>query len=177
MPTQSRRADVLISTTLRDTAYLKAARDAILRVDMFPMMVEQFEGSDEVTVVLRRVDEAEIYTGILGGRYGYVPKNPERNPERLSIMEIAYRRATERGIPILVFIRRDINNTLEEVDVDPGLIDRLNRFKGHLQKNHTVYFFETPDDLRKGLLEALSRLRSPAELQRIRDLYRAWVDT
>ena len=44
------------------------------------------------------VDEADIYIGIYGQRYGTVPQGHD-----ISITEMEFNRAVERGLPILVF--------------------------------------------------------------------------
>ena len=59
---------------------------------------------DPVEYSLNLVEDAEIYIGIFALRYGYVPEDPDRNPDGLSITELEYRHAFERGIPVLIFI-------------------------------------------------------------------------
>jgi hypothetical protein len=55
--------------------------------------------ADGVKASLNKVDQADIYIGVFGFRYGFVPKGSE-----ISITEMEYNRATEKGIPKLIFL-------------------------------------------------------------------------
>src|SRR5258707_9982469 len=96
---------VIISSTALDLPeYRKQVMDACLRQGMFPTMMEYMPAADTeaISASLALVDEADIYVGIFAHRYGYVPK--ENNPLQISITEMEYNRAAERGIPRLIFI-------------------------------------------------------------------------
>ena len=54
---------------------------------------------DKIASSLRKVDRAEAYVCIIGYRYGTRDPCPTRNPENLSLTELEWRRAKERGIP------------------------------------------------------------------------------
>src|SRR5689334_1410961 len=106
-PKRTHRADVMVSSTSRDLpAHRKAAIDAIWRCGMFALAMEAGTATpgDAIKFSLNMVDEAEVYVGIFGYRYGYVPDDPIRNPDKLSITELEFRRAEERKIPILLFV-------------------------------------------------------------------------
>ena len=127
----SERIDVMISSTFKDfEPHRPGILDAILRVSMHPLMMEFMPASDRDAIdeSLRIVDDAEIYLGIFGFRYGYVPDDPIRNPKRLSITELEYRRAVERDIPrICFFMDKTHPITMadtEEDSKDPIEIDR-----------------------------------------------------
>src|SRR2546421_7831489 len=93
--------DVMISSTARDLpAHRKEAMDACLRQGMHPIMMEHLPASDAdaIKASLDMVNEAEIYLGIFAHRYGYVPKGYD-----ISITEMEYNRAVDRGIPRLMF--------------------------------------------------------------------------
>jgi len=101
----SERIDVFISSTSRDLpAHRQQAMDACLRMGMFPIMMEHLPASDAdaIEASLKMVDEAEIYLGIFAWRYGYIPAGYD-----ISITEMEYRRAVERGIPRLIFVMHD----------------------------------------------------------------------
>src|SRR5690242_6174980 len=102
--------DVMISSTSRDLPeHREQARDAVSRSRMSSWAMEDLTATlgDAISVSLEMVDKAEIYIGIIGMRYGYIPDDPKRNPNRLSITEMEYRRALERGIPVLVYLMHD----------------------------------------------------------------------
>ena len=65
------------------------------------------EASDTrpVDACLALVDRADIYVGIFGFRYGYIPDGQTK-----SVTHLEYELALERGIPILAFlIDPDVN--------------------------------------------------------------------
>lgn len=97
----SNHIDVMVSSTFKDFIdHRKQAIEAIMRLGMHPLAMEHMNASDAdaLTESYRLVDEAEIYIGLYGFRYGFVPDDP-RNPDRLSITELEYRRAQARKIP------------------------------------------------------------------------------
>ncbi|MBE2270497.1 MAG: DUF4062 domain-containing protein, partial [Anaerolinea sp.] len=158
--------DVMISSTSIDLPeHRKQAMDAILRSKMYPIAMEHLtaEDSDALTTSLDMVDNAEVYVGIIGMRYGYIPKDPERNPKKLSITELEYRRAVERGIPILIFFMSDDHpvpprkagepNTFEEQSADGR--KKLARLKKELSTLRVGSFFTSPQELRADIVQAL----------------------
>src|SRR4051812_13923455 len=91
------KKNVMISSTARDLPdHREQVLDACLRQGMFPVMMEYLPASDADAIAesLRMVDEADIYLGIFAHRYGYVLKGYD-----ISITEMEYNRAVERGIP------------------------------------------------------------------------------
>lgn len=96
----------MISSTARD---LPEHRDkvmhACLRQGMsHPDMMEHLSATDAnaAEVSLRMVEKADLYLGVFGFRYGYV--QPGSN---ISVTEMEYNRAVERGIPRLIFLMHD----------------------------------------------------------------------
>jgi hypothetical protein len=55
--------------------------------------------ADAIQASLKMVGEAVTYLGVFAHRYGYVPKGYD-----ISVTEMEYNRAVERGIPHLIFI-------------------------------------------------------------------------
>lgn len=95
---------VIVSSTARDLPeHREEVMDACLRQSMFPKMMEHLPASDADAIAesLKLVDEANIYLGIFAHRYGYVPKGYD-----ISITEMEYNRAVERGIPRMKAMRR-----------------------------------------------------------------------
>ena len=60
------------------------------------------------------MDEADIYLAILGHRYGHIPKGKTK-----SITHYEYERATQRGIPRLIFIMHE-EHPVKARDVERG---------------------------------------------------------
>src|SRR3712207_9429890 len=94
------RPVVMVSSTARDLPeHREHVLDACLRMGMYPSMMEHLPAvdADAIAASLSMVDEAELYLGVFAHRYGYVPA--ENNPRQISITEMEYDRAVERGIP------------------------------------------------------------------------------
>ena len=149
------RIDVMISSTARDLPdYRRQAMDACVRQGMFPIMMEHLPamGDDAISASMAMVDEAEIYLGIIARRYGYIPEGHE-----ISITEMEYNRARERGIPCLIFIMDDDAAEKTASDDDAAKAAKLSAFKERLKVDQVVNFFETPIDLRAQIINSLSR--------------------
>jgi hypothetical protein len=89
---------VMISSTALDLPdHRKEVQDACLRQGMLPVMMEHLPATDADAIAesLRLVDEADIYLSIFAYRYGYIPKG-----QSISITEMEYNRAIERGFPV-----------------------------------------------------------------------------
>ncbi|MET0646665.1 MAG: DUF4062 domain-containing protein [Pyrinomonadaceae bacterium] len=153
---------VFVSSTIRDLpAHREEVSDACLRMGMYPLMVEDLPASDRQTVEhsIRMVDEAEVFLGVIGHRYGYVPR--EGNPQQISITEMEYDRAVERGIPRLIYVMHE-NHLVAPTDVEQGEgMEKLGRLKARLTAEQSIRFFKSPADLRGYVINDLSLLREP----------------
>ncbi|MFP4322396.1 MAG: DUF4062 domain-containing protein [Anaerolineales bacterium] len=160
------RIDVMISSTARDLPhYREEARDACMRLGMFPIMMEHLPAMDADAIVasLAMVDEAEVYLGIIARRYGYVPHGHD-----ISITEMEYNQAVTRDIPRLIFIMDEAHAATTDDDGDPAKTAQLARFKARLQQEQVVNFFTDPADLRAKIISSLARyhLRQTSTLYR-----------
>ncbi|MFL6255281.1 MAG: DUF4062 domain-containing protein [Pyrinomonadaceae bacterium] len=155
----NRRPVVVVSSTARDLpAHRKEVLDACLRQGMFPVMMEHLPAADADAIEesLRMVDGADFYLGVFAHRYGYVPEGRD-----VSITELEYERAVERDIPRLVFlIDKSHPINIDDVEMGEGAA-KLKAFKGRLEKERVVSYFNSPTDLRAKVIDALSRLRQP----------------
>jgi hypothetical protein len=116
-------------------------------------MMEHLSAADDggLEESMRLVDEADIYLGILGHRYGHIPKRKTK-----SITHLEYERATRRRIPRLIFIMHE-NHPVRARDVEKGAAaEKLEKFKRRLMGDHTVNFFESPEHLRSLVASALA---------------------
>jgi Domain of unknown function (DUF4062)/HEAT repeats len=151
---------VMISSTIRDLEeHRQAVLDACLRQGLLPRMMEHLPASDDngLAESMCLVDEADIYLAILGHRYGHVPKGKTK-----SITHYEYEQATRRGIPRLIFIMHD-EHPVKARDVEKGEgSEKLEQFKAKLQKDHTVNFFKSPDDLCGLVVNSLAQLKKEA---------------
>lgn len=149
---------VMISSTARDLpAHRKEVMDACLRQGMHPVMMEHLSasGDEAIGASLKMVNEADVYLGVFAHRYGYVPDGHE-----ISVTEMEYDRAVERGIPRLIFVMGE-DHPIKAKDIEVEAAAQLKAFKARVQAENIVNFFDSPADLRAKAIDSLSRLREP----------------
>ena len=148
----------MISSTVLDLPdHRREVREACLRQEVFPLMMEFLPArdADAISVSLELVDNADIYIGIFGYRYGYVPSGYD-----ISITEMEYTRAREREIPCLVFVIDD-EHLVKRKDVECGIGEaRLRALVGRIDRVWAR--FRSPVDLRAHVIDSLARLRLAA---------------
>jgi len=146
---------VMISSTAPDLPeHRQGVRDACLRQGMFPLMMEHLPAvdADAIKASLEMVDKARIYLGIFAYRYGYVPKGYD-----ISITEMEYNRAVERGIPRLIFIMHP-EHSLKAADFDTGDgAAKVEALKQRASTERVVNFFKSPEGLRADVINSLSK--------------------
>ncbi|HKG21478.1 MAG TPA: DUF4062 domain-containing protein [Blastocatellia bacterium] len=150
----------MISSTARDLPeHREKVMHACLRLGMFyPDMMEHLTATDAnaLEVSLSMVDKAEIYVGIFAFRYGYVPEG-----ETISVTEAEYNRAVNRGIPRLIFLMSN-EHPVKPSDVETGEgAEKLDRLKERLKKERVAGFFDSADDLKAQVIQALVSYREP----------------
>ena len=165
----------MVSSTTKDLpSHRKAVVDGIWRRGMYPLVMETATATpvDAIKFSLDLVNEAEVYMGVFGFRYGYRPKDPARNPKNLSITELEYRRALERGIPILIFIMADDHPTPVNVGEARTFFEpneeseaMLNRLKDELKEKYVVGFFKSAQELGGLVYQALTELHEKGLIQ------------
>jgi tetratricopeptide (TPR) repeat protein len=150
---------VMISSTALDLPeHRNQVRDACLRQGMFPLMMEHLPASDADAIAesLRMVNEADLYLGIFAYRYGYVPKGYD-----ISITEMEYNRAIERGIPRLLFLMHEKHPlTAADFEIGEGAV-KLEALKAKLRTERVVNTFKSPDELSAQVINSLSYYRQP----------------
>ncbi|MBI3823042.1 MAG: DUF4062 domain-containing protein, partial [Planctomycetes bacterium] len=157
------RLHVMISSTTVDLPdHRAAASEAIQRAKHTPVMMELGSAewnSDAIKFSLQKVEQSQVYVGIFGLRYGYIPDDPMRNPDRLSITELEYSHAVKLGKPTLIYIAKDSHPfTTKQIDREPEKIQKLDRLKAELQKD-ICGFFDNPEELSKLILQSLYELQ------------------
>src|SRR6266571_4321639 len=158
-PATTGRKTVMISSTARDLPeHRQEVKAACLRQGMFPSMMEHLPASDSeaIAISLKMVEDADIYLGIFAYRYGYVPKGYD-----ISITEMEYNRAVERGIPRLIFLMHKKHPlTAEDFETGEGAV-KIETLKTRLKKERVVNFFKSPAELQAEVIDSLSKLRQP----------------
>lgn len=153
------RVTVMVSSTVMDLPeHREQVKEACLRADAFPRMMEHLPADDSTAIArsLQMVDEADVYVGIFGYRYGYIPHG-----HNISITEMELDRAIQRDIHRCIFLMSDDHPVIRK-DVDTGAgAERLEALKERLSRTHIVQRFSSPADLRGGVIQSLTALRGP----------------
>jgi hypothetical protein len=154
---------VYLSSTFEDLKeYRQAVRDGLLRAGHLVAGMEEAAATSgrPLEVIRLEVFAADIYVGLVAHRYGYIPEDP-RNPEQLSITQLEYRAALDKGMPCLVFLVNDRTPWPPDfVDRGPGEA-KLAAFKRELTAGRVVDYFSNPDDLAARVLAAVSKIALP----------------
>jgi hypothetical protein len=157
------------STALDLPEHRKEVMEACLRMGMHPVMMEHLTAGDTTAAEksLAMVDDAAIYLGVFAYRYGHVPE--ANNPEQVSVTEMEYDRAVERGIPRLIFLM-DRSHQLTAADMEEETSDpaeaarrkvKLAGLKKRAGKERVVASFKSPADLRALVIQSLVEYREP----------------
>jgi len=160
MPNDSARPGqkvaMISSTSLDLPEHRQQAIDACLRQSIFPKAMEYLPArdADAIRVSTEMVDKADIYIGIYAWRYGHVPEGHD-----ISITEMEFNRAVERGIPILVFIiHKDHPLTIEMVEADKAAQEKLKKLKERASQGRGRLEFKSSVELRSHIIQSLAAL-------------------
>ena len=169
-PKQPNILGVMVSSTFTD---LEAHREALIKAlhsqKLLALAMENDAAklADVIDSSLQMVRESSAYIGILTHRYGQVPEDPTRNPDKLSITELEFNEAQRLGLPILLFLMADDHPiTVPDVEPDPAKRAQLAAFKDRAKKMpdskvHRVYYtFKSLPDF------AIRATQSVADLRR-----------
>lgn len=131
---------IFISSTWQDLQpEREAVEKALLRMQEAEFSGMEYFGSRPETpkeASLTEVDRSDIYVGLFAHRYGS------------GITEDEYRRARERGLPCLIYLKDDEAPVKPaHIERDPDKIARLEALKQELKAQHIVSMFTSPDQL------------------------------
>ena len=144
---------VYISSTFQDLkAERRAAYEAVRRLRHDAIAMEDYVAADQRPLdrCLADVRRSDIYVGLLGWRYGYVPPGRTR-----SITELEFREAVKGKKPCLLF--------LQDSSVKSRLVSRddrkhIERLRASIGRNYLASFFTTPDDLAAKVTAAVANV-------------------
>jgi len=153
---------ILVSTTIKELVeFRRSAIEAVERCGYDTLSAEQEKTSSTNAVLdaLSLVDKADVFIGIFGHRYGYVPR--AHNPDALSLSELQYRRALERGIPVHIFLTSESmpmakSGTLEPLSETTQLYrQKIRTLRQDMALHHPIVFFDSPESLFFAVRETL----------------------
>ncbi|MSP00201.1 MAG: DUF4062 domain-containing protein [Acetobacteraceae bacterium] len=156
--------NVMISSTwleLRD--HRAAVSSAVLGQGMFPLDMANDASlpHDLIEASLAKVNKAHAYIGLISYRYGQIVDDPIRNPNGLSLTELEYRRAVERGIPRCMFTMHDDHTPgipRSMVNAARPTEDKLNAFIALVRKDLICAEFRSVDNLKALAVQSLTEL-------------------
>jgi hypothetical protein len=160
----SERLAVMISSTSHDLPHHReTVNEAIRRVGWYPLAMEHGSaeaGSNALSFSLRMVEEADLFIGIIAFRYGYVPHDPVANPNGWSVTEHEYRRAIQRGIPVLIFLMHDDHpDARKNAELAAPAQQKLEALKTELKTKHICGFFRSVDQLQARVIQSLAEVK------------------
>jgi hypothetical protein len=159
----------MLSSTYKELAdHRRAIEQAILGQELFPVAMENdaaLPDHDLISASLAKVEEADAYVGLISYRYGQAPEDADRNPDRLSLTELEFRRALDRKIPICMFIMHDDHAVPRSAVTAEGDLERtkLKAFIDLAKKDRIYTEFKSVDDLKAKAVQSLVKLREAIE--------------
>ncbi len=145
---------VFISSTYRDLAEHRETMRLALETSGYDFRGMEHFAADTLPpldVCLKEVDNANIYVGIIGGRYGSCPRR-----RVLSYTELESLRAIKRGLyQIWLVLDGNADVKPDHIEQDPEKIKRLKRFRQRIERDHTWLSFGQPHEAAWKVLASL----------------------
>jgi len=155
-------AKIYLSSTYSDLKeYRQAVYHALRQMRRDVIAMEDYVATDQrpLAKCLADVAACDYYVGLFAWRYGYTPD--QDNPDQKSITELEYRHASDQGKPCLIFLlHEDVpwpRQWIDEVTGDGDRGQRIDALRRELQREKTVTFFKTPDQLATRVTTAISQ--------------------
>ena len=150
-----KRYQVFISSTFADLEEeRKEVMEAIISLDCFPAGMEMFPAADieQFEYIKTIIDQSDYYVLVIAGRYGSLSDDGK------SFTEKEYEYAREKGIPVLVFAKKDIENIpASQTDNDPKMKEKLLEFRENAMKNRLAKFWDEKMELKYKVHDSLSK--------------------
>ncbi|MFH1793578.1 MAG: DUF4062 domain-containing protein [Pseudomonadota bacterium] len=149
---QAIRYQVFVSSTYEDLrAERQQATQAILEAGYFPSGMELFPATDDTQweLIKRVIEESDYYIVVVGGKYGSL------SPEGKSYTEMEYDYASSKGLPILGFVRSNIDQIASKyVENDHDRREKLEKFRLKVMSK-TCRKFSDPLELGMAVIKSL----------------------
>lgn len=149
--------------------------DTLERLGYTTRAMEKYFATDErpLEMCLADVGQCDLYIGIFGWRYGYIPRTG--NPDQRSITEREFREALRLGIPCLIFFTKGSAST--NPANEPKELKRITRLRAELQEGWNPGYFDTPEQLGVEIVVAVSKWAKNPDLSRyLSDLVREFAE-
>lgn len=149
-----KRYQIFISSTFTDLVEERqSVLKAILELNHMPAGMELFPASDETAWDLIKdvIDASDYYAIIIGGRYGSMDQ------EGISYTEKEYKYAYSIGKPIIPLLHKNPDNLpREKTETADDIWEKLQDFRGTIEKTHTCKYWESAEDLKAKIIISLT---------------------
>lgn len=149
-----KRYQIFISSTFADLEEeRKEVMQAIIGLNCFPAGMEMFPASnkEQFQYIQSVIDESDYYIIIVAGKYGSIAE------DGISYTEKEFDYARGKGIPILAFVKKDIETLpADKVERDKSSIKKLEKFRNKVLDGRLVKFWNNGDELKYELHSSLS---------------------
>lgn len=150
-----KRYQVFVSSTYSD---LKEERgkvmQSIMSLDCIPAGMELFPAIDteQFEFIKRVIDDCDYYILIIGGRYGSISE------DGISYTEKEYDYAISKGIPVLAFLHKNINQLIfEKSESQLENRKKLESFRDKVSKGRLVKYWNNADELSQNVVVSLTK--------------------
>ena len=152
-------ATIYLSSTYEDLKnYRRTVFDALRKDGHHVIAMEDYVAADQrpVDQCLNDVSRADIYVGLFGFRYGYVPPSEHNNPDGLSITELEFRHAESLGKPCLTFMVSD-EARWQRKFIDLLTDTPIHELRDRLRTDKLASFFSEPHELASQVQSAVKQ--------------------
>jgi hypothetical protein len=154
---------VYLSSTLKDLGPERQAVKDVLGGEC--VVIESYTANERGVreSSLTDVEGCDVYIGLIGGRYGFIPPGETR-----SITELEYEKARERGKPTLIFIKDydEIRLRMSDAGTNEHPPERIESFRKRLTSGAAdaprAALFKSIEDLKSRVLKAYFKLSRPS---------------
>ncbi len=147
--------------------------------------MEDYVATDQrpVDQCLNDIERSDIYVGLFGFRYGYIPPALHHNPQGLSITELEFRRAEELHKPCLTFVVDEATAWPRSYDDAHTAEDKgqsINKLRQYVLTEKHASLFSFPHQLASLVLASITkyledqkhhRLSSPRQSTKAASVY------
>ncbi|MSQ43653.1 MAG: DUF4062 domain-containing protein [Chloroflexi bacterium] len=154
-PSKPGRGEVFLSSTYRDLRRQRSVAESVIGKAGLRLVDEPRRGTAPViprAMMLREIDRADAYVGILGWRYG------TRDPATgLAYTELEYSHAVGQGKPTLIMLADSESSfSVADLDTDADAFARIRAFRDRVSEAHEVVRFRNDGELQAGLRRGLA---------------------
>lgn len=150
-----KRYQIFISSTFADLeTERKGIMEAIIELNCFPAGMEMFPATDteQFEYIKSIIDESDYYIVVIAGRYGSIAE------DGISYTEKEFDYAIAKGIPVLAFVKRNIEDLPgNKIEKESLKRKKLDKFRKKALEGRMAKFWDNPDELKYVIHSSLSK--------------------